>query len=143
MARAKALNTYPATLWELVQKCAVDGQSFSQPIPNVRAGLSLQGQFYAFRVALRREIEHTPDTPANAEILAKYRATLEMAEKTVCWVDKTHNTVNFCARDQTPLAHTLAGMLERPIDLPQARDAEIEKSQAELLKKLSGKGEKE
>lgn len=153
MPRAKALNAYPDEFWEIVEGCAIRNEEYKIEVTGWREAMRLQGQFYSFRGALRREIEALAKRPADstgalAGWKARVDATLRNCEKTVCWFnrlgvvsDKDPVIVHYMNKAQTPQAKALRGMLAgaKPSVTPNVSESVNESAQRLMERIKEGK----
>ena len=54
MPRSKSLSHYPSRYGEIIEGCAVRGETVTVPLESTVAGIKLRGPFYAYLGALRR-----------------------------------------------------------------------------------------
>jgi hypothetical protein len=147
MPRSKSVNTYPAALWKICERCAVGKEEFQLEVPSIQKALSLQGQFYAFRGALRREYDSVAARGKDEAWAEKLKAFVEFSSQTVCWVDRPGKTadlmrqfegavkVRFTHRDNTPTSELLDKLLETGRGPGQVVD-DAERSLQEMLGKV-------
>jgi hypothetical protein len=118
-------------------------QTVSSEVADHRAAMRLQGKFYAYRQAIKRELMLTklhPDqyTPEQVQQL---KDLWDWSQVTVCWFNRSSppeapTTVSFMHRDSTPEAQMLDEMLKQnPETVPTSKPAE-EESLKRLLEKL-------
>lgn len=141
MGRSRDLNAYSPLFWEIVEQVAVKGKEYARELPTRTAAISLRGKFYAFRGALKRELDQAQMKPElyTTERLALIETTHKIGQSVVCWVGPGDGPVlvKFMHRDQTPESVFLREMLAqgevaaRPPD-----EAAAKESQRKLLEKL-------
>ena len=147
MPRSKSVNTYPKALWQICERCAVGKEEFQMDMPSIQKALSLQGQFYAFRGALRKEYDAVAKLGKDPAWADRLKAFVEFSGQTVCWVDRPGATdvmrqfegtvkLRLTHRDNTPASELLDKMLEtgrRPTEIMDDAD----KSLQDLLGKVN------
>jgi hypothetical protein len=118
MPRARTLNSYPDELWQIVEGAALRNEKFTVPCADWRDAARFQGQFYAFRGALRRELDALTLRP-DSELHGwrqRVEQTLRQCEKVVCWFDRTAGGdphVVYMSKGQTPHALALRKVLSQ------------------------------
>lgn len=144
MPRARALSSYPPAFAEIVERAAVGGDTLTQTVVNKKAAQRLQGKFYAYRQAVRRELDMVTLKPAEYEPqhAEAVRNLWQWVQVTVCWFDRALPddlpvAVSFMHRDRTPEAQ----MLQNILDANRRRVAgpvtdKLAESQRRLLEKL-------
>ena len=144
MARARSLSAYPPVFAEIMERVGVRQDTITQSVLGHRAAMRLQGKFYAYRQAVKRELalaklKGAEYTPEQVEALINL---WQWVQVTVCWFDRNSppegiTQVSFMHRDKTPEALLLRQMLDaNPItDAPQST-ANIDASLGKLLDKL-------
>lgn len=148
MPRSKNVNTYPEAYWKICERCAVGKEEFQIEVSTVRKALSLQGQFYAFRGALRKEYDNVSAKGKDPDWEAKLKAYVEFSANTVCWVDRPDPNnpagqlvpakLRFMHRDKTPTNELLEQILATGRTPAKVVD-DAEKSMQEFLNKVDPK----
>jgi hypothetical protein len=119
MPRARALSSYPPAFWEILERVVVKGDVISQTLADHRAAQRLQGKFYAFRQAIKRELQMTeikPEAYTKAQV-EMIQSLMSWANTCVCYFDRATpreepTVVSFMHRDRTPEAQMLQNMLD-------------------------------
>lgn len=154
MPRSKSVNTYPPQLWTICERCAVGKEEFELEVPTVTKALSVQGQFYAFRGALRREYDRVAALGKDQAWEDKLKAYIEFSSLTVCWVDRPGKNdpvrqmtspakIRFMHRDKTPASELLEKALQTgrtPAQIADDADRSIEELLGKINPKLVVKG---
>jgi hypothetical protein len=143
MARARALSSYPPAFWDIMERTGVRRQTVSSEVADHRAAMRLQGKFYAYRQAIKRELMLTKVHPDQytAEKIQQLNDLWDWSQVTVCWFNRSSppeqpTTVSFMHRDNTPEAQMLNEMLrQNPETVPEIKPAE-QASLDRLLEKL-------
>lgn len=146
MPRPRALSSFPRQFWDITARTALKKEVFRTTVPTRGAAASLQGRFYAFRGALKREVDRTHAEPARygpGEV-DSIRDAYAMACSVVLWWDKKQTVppieVKFIHRDLTRESLILVEMLNssKPTDAvePGTGDREIEASIARMMAAL-------
>jgi hypothetical protein len=149
MPRSKNVNTYPEAYWKICERCAVGKEDFQMDVSTTQKALSVQGQFYAFRGALRKEYDEVKKLGRDPAWEAKLKAFVEFSANTVCWVDRPdpHNPIQellpaklrFMHRDKTPANEILEQMLATGARSQVQVADDAEKSMKEFLDKVDPK----
>lgn len=143
MPRSKKLSTYPRELSTIVEKVSLENRGFEVPIDSWREAAQMQGRFYAFRGAIKRELDEALKKGEDAVAIAQLKDLARWADDTVCWYDRlagTEMVVRYINRSQTPEARKLRKMLEGGgrVEEGNVLDAEAQESFARLQATLAG-----
>lgn len=145
MPRARHLSNYPPAYWEICERAAIRQDTISHVVSDHRAAQRLQGKFYAFRQAVRRELDLIKLRPTEyeAQHVESVKNLWQWVQVVVCWFDRATpaeapTTVCFMHRDQTPEARMLQNMLDENPASQAAPTAKVDESLARLQEKLAG-----
>lgn len=115
MPRPKNLASYPDEMFALIEGCALRGAVFERPVGSWEEAARVQGRFYAFKGALKRERDRLVGRAGQEQLLARLEEQLRWAGATVCWYDRLGTqelVVKYMNKDQTPEARALRKMLQ-------------------------------
>lgn len=150
MPRARALSAYPPEFWEIMERTGVRRDTITYPVVNHRSAMRLQGKFYAFRQAIKRELDSMKVHPGRftPEQQGQVLDLWNWAQMTVCWFDRNSDAdattlVSFMHRDNTPEAQMLRQMLNaNPASEVPLSTGRIDASLERLLEKLNAEEKK-
>lgn len=146
MPRIRALKTYSSEFWDIIEGCAERHEDFQIETATITEALTMQGKFYSFRGALRREVEAAMLNPDKYPDRERNRIALAQAENTLCWVDRKNmpSSVRFCHKDESPTSVFLRKMIanKKQTPLPEITEQQLAESAQRLLKQQEemGKG---
>lgn len=138
MPRIRALKTYSNEFWDIIQGCAERHERYSLEVDTITEALTMQGKFYSFRGALRREVDAAIKNPDAAYDRDRNKIALAQAENTLCWIDRKEVPVkvSFVHKDESPTSITLRKMIanRRETELPEDVQRQLQESAARRLK---------
>jgi hypothetical protein len=127
-----------------MERTGVKRETISMEVADHRAAQRLQGKFYAYRQAVKRELDlaKVQSDKLTDEQLQQLKDLWEWVQVTVCWFNRATpreaaTTVSFMHRDCTPEARMLEDMLAANPETTPAPKPDEEASLQRLLEKLS------
>ena len=124
MPRSRSIDSYPESFWKIVEDAATKKQTFEFPFKDRLEGVQLQGKFYGFRGALKREaLRLAVLLPADNPKRLRAETAAVQIQQIVCHVDRVTGTTKIMHRDETPEAKMFEEALLRAGS--QTRDQEL------------------
>lgn len=138
MPRSRSIDSYPANFWQIVEDAATKKQTFEFPFEQPLDGLRLQGKFYGFRGALKREaLRLSMVLPADDPKRLKAEAAAKQIQEIVCFVDLKARSTKIMHRDETPEAKMFEEAIKRAG--LKTREQELAESAKRLIEQLQAK----